>query len=63
MNISDRVAIFNKKLYSQTLERLSDESDSTFSEVLRKSLPVYDLLQSELKQGGSIVIRTKKGEK
>jgi len=45
------------------LEALSDETDMSLSEVIRKSLAVYDLLWSETKKGGAIIIRTENGEK
>ena len=45
------------------LETLSDETDLSLAEVIRKSLAVYDLLWSEMKKGGTIVIRGPDGEK
>ena len=45
------------------LETLSDETDMSLAEVIRKSLAVYDLLWSEMKKGGTIVIRGPDGEK
>jgi hypothetical protein len=47
----------------ETLERIGEESDLTLSEVLRRSLAVYDLLWTQVRDGGTIVIRTKKGER
>ena len=45
------------------LERLSEESDLTLSEVVRKSLAVYDLLWSEKLKGSTIIVRSSGGEK
>ena len=45
------------------LETLSDETDMNLSEVVRKSLAVFDLLWGESKQGGTIVIRGPQGER
>lgn len=47
----------------ERLETLSEESDLSLSEVVRKSLAVYDLLWGEIQAGGSIVIRNGKHEK
>ena len=45
------------------LERLSEETDLSLSEVVRKSLAIYDLLWKETQAGGSIIIRTDENEK
>jgi hypothetical protein len=45
------------------LERLSEESDLTLSEVVRRSLAVYDLLWSEKQNGSTIIVRGSGGEK
>ncbi len=45
------------------LENLSAETDQSLSEVIRRALGVYDLLWSESKKGGSLIIRSPKGER
>ena len=47
----------------EKLERLSDESGHSLSEVVRKSLAVFELLWDETQEGGTIVIRNGKKEK
>ena len=47
----------------QKLENLSEENDLSLAEVIRRSLAVYDLLWSEMKKGGKIIIRGSDGEK
>jgi hypothetical protein len=42
---------------------MSEETDSSLSEVVRKSLAVYDLIRSEVQNGGTVIIRTEGGEK
>jgi hypothetical protein len=44
------------------LERLSEESDQSLAEIIRRSLALYDLLQSEVKKGGSLIIRGPDGK-
>lgn len=45
------------------LETLSEETDQSLSEVIRRALAVYDLLWSESKKGGSLIIRTPEGDR
>ncbi len=45
------------------LERLSEENDLSLSEMVRRSLAVYDLLWSEKQKGSAIVVRSSDGEK
>lgn len=45
------------------LETLSEESGHSLSEVVRRSLAVFELLWSETQDGGTIVIRNGKKEK
>ena len=47
----------------ERLERLSEENDLSLSEVLRKSLAIYDLLWSEKKKGSAVILRGPDGEK
>lgn len=47
----------------QKLEKLSEESGHSLSEVVRRSLAVFELLWSETQDGGTIVIRNGKKEK
>jgi hypothetical protein len=49
----------------EKLERMSEETEQTFSEVIRNALALYDLLWSELKMGRTLVVREAdgKGEK
>lgn len=47
----------------ERVEKLSELTDQSLSEVVRKSLAIYDLLLTETQEGGTIVIRTKNGEK
>lgn len=43
------------------LERLGDETDQSLAEVIRRSLALYDLLYSEVKKGGTLIIRSPEG--
>jgi len=45
------------------LENLSTETDQSLSEVIRRALAIYDLLWSESKKGGSLIIRTPEGDR
>ena len=47
----------------EKLQKLSDESGASLSEVVRRSLAVYELLWSETEAGGTIVVRNGKKEK
>ncbi len=47
----------------ETLEELSELTDASFSEVLRRSLAVYDLLIHETQAGAKIVLKTSEGER
>jgi Ribbon-helix-helix protein, copG family len=49
----------------EKLERMSEETEQSFSEVIRNALALYDLLWSELKGGRTLVVREAdgKGEK
>jgi predicted CopG family antitoxin len=41
----------------EKLERMSRETEQSFSDVIRNALAVYDLLWSELKTGRKLVIQ------
>jgi len=45
------------------LEDLSQITDQSLSEVIRRSLSLYSLLGTELTAGGKLVIRRREGEK
>jgi hypothetical protein len=45
------------------LEALSGETEQSYSEILRNALAVYATLWSELKKGGSLIIRGTDSEK
>ena len=45
------------------LERLSEATDTSMSEVLRKSIAIYDLIQREQEGGGTVVVRNGDREK
>ena len=45
------------------LERLSDETGMSLSEVVRKSLAVFDLVWCERQKGRKIVVRDEDGER
>jgi hypothetical protein len=45
------------------LENLSAETDRSLSEVIRRALAVSDLLGSESKKGGALIIRNPEGER
>jgi len=45
------------------LEQLADETEQSFSEVIRNALSLYDLMVSETKRGNSLIIRGAEGEK
>lgn len=47
----------------EKLERLSEATDESLSQVVRRSLAIYDLLLSETDAGGTIVIRRDGTEK
>ena len=47
----------------ETLEELSELTDASYSEVLRRALAVYDLLVRESQAGAKIVLKTKEGER
>lgn len=47
----------------EKLQGLSDETDQSFSEVVRRALAVYEFLLSETKKGGELIVRTPEGEK
>ena len=47
----------------KNLQSLSDEADCSLAEVIRRSLAVYELLRSEMKKGGKIVIRNGEDER
>jgi len=42
------------------LEKLSEETDQSLSEVIRRALSLYDLIREELRGGGKVVLS--KGE-
>jgi hypothetical protein len=45
------------------LENLATETDQSLSEVIRRSLALYDLMWSESKKGGALIIRTPEGDR
>ena len=47
----------------ETLEELSELTDASYSEVLRRALAIYDLLVRETQTGAKIVLKTKEGER
>jgi hypothetical protein len=46
----------------EKLERMSEETEQSFSDVIRNALAVYDLLWSELKTGRKLVIQEPDGK-
>ena len=47
----------------EKLERISNETEQSLSEVIRSALAVYDALWAELKTGRSLIVRGPDGEK
>lgn len=45
------------------LERLSQETDQSLSEVIRRALALYDLLGAEATAGNKLIIRSRDGER
>jgi len=44
------------------LEKISEETDQSLSEVIRRALALYDLIGSRLKAGGKLVLSNADGE-
>ena len=47
----------------EKLEKLSQETDQSLSEVIRRALSLYDLIGAEAMAGSELVIRSRDGEK
>jgi predicted transcriptional regulator len=47
----------------ERLESLSERTDQSLSEVIRRALATYDLLFTEMKKGNSVIIRGTEGER
>jgi hypothetical protein len=45
------------------LERMSEETEQSFSEVIRGALALYDTVWSELKAGRKLIVQGPDGEK
>ena len=45
------------------LERLSQATDQTLSEVIRRALALYDLMGAEAMAGNKLIIRSRDGER
>jgi hypothetical protein len=53
----------NLEMSQAVREKLGEETDSSLAEVIRRSLAVFNLLWTERKKGGSLLIRSPEGEK
>ena len=47
----------------ETLERLSESTSTSLSEVLRRSLALFDIVVQEQQSGGKVLIRNQEGER
>jgi len=47
----------------EKLEDLSEQTDQSFSEVIRRALATYDLLWTESKKGNSLIIRSPEADR
>jgi hypothetical protein len=47
----------------EKLERLSEKTDQSLSEVIRRALALYDLVGAEAMAGNKLIIRTRDGER
>jgi len=47
----------------EKLESLSQRTDQSLSEVIRRALATYDLLFTESKKGNSVIIRSAEGDR
>jgi hypothetical protein len=47
----------------EKLESLSERTDQSLSEVIRRALATYDLLFTEMKKGNSVIIRSAEGDR
>lgn len=45
----------------EKLEKISDQTDESLSQVVRRAVALYEMLISETSAGGEIVIRTNDG--
>jgi len=45
------------------LEKLSQKTDQSFSEVIRRALALYDLVGAEAMAGSKLIIRSRNGER
>lgn len=47
----------------ETLEELSELTDQSYSEVLRRALAIYDLLIHEKEAGAKLILKTKEADR